>query len=131
MQRGTGKPEYRHRDAKAAYKQRIDNHVSNLDHISIWNNNSSLTSRRSSPGLSINPAPDAQPADLICIVHSRKSAVPDGVPGKVLRDCAAEIIEVFKNYLNLYLLQSTVHPLHLPEALIPVNVKFLEKLVLK
>lgn len=82
-------------------------------------------------------------------VNPRKAAGPDGVPGRVLRDCADELAGVFTRIFNLSLEQSTVPtclksstivPLpkkthissyndYRPVALTPVVMKCFEKLV--
>ncbi len=94
-----------------------------------------------------------QPAEVIRTlrkINIRKAAGPDGIPGRVLRDCAAELGEVFTNIFNLSLLKctvptclktSTIVPVpklaaitslndYRPIALTPVIMKCLERLVL-
>lgn len=106
-----------------------------------------------------SPAPDTeswtvvlQPPEVIRSLHkinTWKVAGPDGVPGRVLRDCAPELGEVFPNIFNLSLSQrivptclktSTIVPLpkqtsiaslndYSPVALTPVIMKCFERLV--
>ena len=125
------------KDAKAAYKQKIEDLFSSSDprqawqgirHITRQNNNSSTTSGSALEAEQLNrffarfevegmtttsPAPDTnsqtlvlQAADVIRPlrrINTRKAAGPDGVPGRVFRDCAAELGEVFTNIFNLSL----------------------------
>ncbi len=83
-------------------------------------------------------------------INTLKAAGPDGIPGRVLRNCAAELGEVFINIFNLSLLKctvptclktSTIVPVpkqaaitslndYRPIALPPVLMKYLERLVL-
>ncbi len=72
----------------------------------------------------------------------RKATGPDGIPGRVLRDCPAELGEVFTDILNLSLLKCTVPTClkkstvvtsfndYRPIVLTPVIMKCLERLVL-
>lgn len=83
-------------------------------------------------------------------VNTPKAASPDSVSRRVLRDCTAELGEVFSDIFNLSLLQSTVPTClktstivpvpkttikllnnYRPVALTPVIKKCLERLVLK
>lgn len=173
------------KDAKAAYKRKIENHFSNSDprqawqgirHITRQNNTSSPTNSSALQAEQLNqyfgrfeveriettiePVSATnrqvliiQPTEVIhtpCKINIRKAAGPDGIPGRVLRDCAAELGEVFTNIFNLSLLQcivptclktSTIVPVpkqaaitslsdYRPIALTPVITKRLERLVL-
>lgn len=84
-------------------------------------------------------------------INPRKAPGPDGVLGRVLRDCAAELAEVFTTIFNLSLSKSwvpacfkaaTIIPVpkqakvtcqndYRPVALTPIPAKCLERLVVK
>ncbi|KAK7895270.1 hypothetical protein WMY93_020595 [Mugilogobius chulae] len=84
-------------------------------------------------------------------INPRKAAGPDGVLGRVLKDCADELAEVFTNIFNLSLSTSwvptcfkaaTIIPVpkqtnvtclndYRPVALTPIPAKCLERLVIK
>ncbi len=173
------------KDAKAAYKRKIEVLFSSSDprqawqgirHITRQNNTSSITGGSASEAEQLNqffarfevegmttisPVPDtnSQPLVLQSVdviptqrrINTRKVAGPDGVPGWILRDCAAELGEVFTNIFNLSLSQctvptclktSTIVPVpkqtsitslndYRPVALTPVIMKCLERLVLQ
>lgn len=126
------------KDAKAAYKRKIEDHFDNSDshrawqgirHITRQDNTSSLTSSSALMAEQLNqffgrfevdrtamttdptPATNSQAliiqsADVIRTLrktNTRKAAGPDGIPGRVLRDCAAELGEVLTNIFNLSL----------------------------
>ncbi|KAI2645161.1 RNA-directed DNA polymerase from mobile element jockey [Labeo rohita] len=143
------------RDAKVAYKQKIENHFNNSDprrawqgirHITGQNNSSSLTNSSATEaeelnqfisrfevkrsGTTISQASAAnsqtfviQPAEvtrILCKINTRKAAGPDGIPGRVLRVCAAELGEVFTNIFNLSLLKCTVPTCLKTSIIVPV-----------
>ncbi|KAK3510725.1 hypothetical protein QTP70_015979 [Hemibagrus guttatus] len=86
-----------------------------------------------------------------CRVNPRKSAGPDNIPGRVLRECAEQLADVFTNIINISLSsaivptclkittivpvpkKSTVSCLndYLPIALTPIVMKRFERLVMK
>lgn len=84
--------------------------------------------------------------DTLCRVNTWKTAGPDGVPEKVLRDSTAELNDVFSDICNLYhvstcLKTSAVVPIskqtaitslnnYRPVALTPAIMKCLKRLVL-
>ncbi len=64
-----------------------------------------------------------QPAEVkktLCKINARKTAGPDGIPGHVLRDCAAELGEVFTNIFNLSLFKCTVPTCLNTSTIVPV-----------
>jgi len=108
--------------------------------------------------VTLAPATDSQPLTLHLVdvrrtlrnINTQKTAGPNGVPGRFLRECAAELADVFLNMFNLSLLQysvpmclktSTIVPDpkqaavtslndYRPVALKPVIMKCIERLVL-
>ncbi|XP_061433262.1 uncharacterized protein LOC133358830 [Lethenteron reissneri] len=56
-------------------------------------------------------------------VNPRKAAGPDGVPGRVLRDCADELAGVFTRIFNLSLEQSTVPTCLKSSTIVPLPKK--------
>ncbi len=64
-----------------------------------------------------------QPAEVrrtLLKINTRKAAGPDGIPGRVLRDCAAELGEVFTNIFNPSLLKCTVPTCLKTSTIVPV-----------
>ncbi|XP_067337082.1 uncharacterized protein [Channa argus] len=60
-------------------------------------------------------------------ISARKAPGPDNIPGRVLRDCAAELTNVFKDILNISLRQSccnhmlqSYHHHSSPEEAVPI-----------
>ncbi len=121
-------------------RRRIEDHFGNWDPCWAWQgirHTISLTSsstlvaeqlnyffgcfEETRPPMTIDPAPATnsqalviQFVDVICTlckINTQKGAGPDGVPGRILRDCAVELGEVFTNIFNFSLSQCTV-PTH-------------------
>lgn len=183
------------KQAKAAYKERIEGHFSNSDPARMWQGIQHITNYRghqhpppdSNTHLAeelnhffarfvtavndndIEPAMDAAAATtstaaasplslqthkvrrIFSLVNIRKTAGPDGIPGRVVRDCAHQLAEVFTDIFNLSLSQAvvptclksaTIIPVpkqnnitclndYRPVALTPIIAKCFEKLVQK
>lgn len=177
------------RDAKVAYKQRIERHFEDSNPRRAWqgirhiinHKNSTTQSTDSSASLAVElnnffgrfevastettmPTVQAsastsqslniQTADVIRVlrnINTRKATGPDGVPGRVLKDCADELAGVLTNIYNMSLSQcivpsclksTTIVPVpkqtaitclndYRPIALTPIVTKCLERLVLK
>lgn len=56
-------------------------------------------------------------------VNPRKAAGPDGIPGRVLRDCSDQLAEVFCNIFNLSLSSCSVPPCFKSAHIVPVPKK--------
>ncbi|KAK3534759.1 hypothetical protein QTP86_024092 [Hemibagrus guttatus] len=82
------------REAKLDYRRRIENHLDS--------NNSRHTLR------SINP---------------RKATGPDGVPGRVLKDCVDQLVGIFTQIFNQSLALSTVPPCLKSSIIVPLPKK--------
>ncbi len=64
-----------------------------------------------------------QPAEVIrtlCKINARKAAGLDGILGCVLKNCAAELGEIFTNIFNLALLKCTVPTCLKTSTIVPV-----------
>ena len=173
------------REAKTAYKRRIEDHFSSNNIRQVWQGVQHITNYRSS-NLTAADGDDSLAEGLNCFftrfevdtpdvttplpldpcshtltvqaqevrrvlraVNPRKAAGPDGVTGRVLRDCADQLAGVFTNIFNQSLSQclippclksSTIIPLpkkttastpndYRPVALTPIIMKCFEKLV--
>ena len=109
------------------------------------------------PPVQSHPAPSSQLLTvqvqeverMLKTINTRKASGPDGVPGKVLKACAAQLAPVFTEIFNLSLTQSTIpacmksatiipipkksaivsHKDYRPIALTPIITKCLERLV--
>ncbi|KAK2919151.1 hypothetical protein Q8A73_003522 [Channa argus] len=93
----------------------------------------------------------AEVRKTLCRVNPRKSAGPDNIPGRVLRECAEQLADVFTDIFNISLSsnvvptclkattivpvpkKSTVSCLndYRPVALTPIVIKFFERLVMR
>ena len=77
------------------------------------------------------PASSSQPLNaqakevewMLSRVNPRKASGPDGIPGKVLKACAAELLQVFTTIFNLSLTQSTLPACLKSATIIPVPKK--------
>ncbi|KAK3511365.1 hypothetical protein QTP70_005288 [Hemibagrus guttatus] len=87
----------------------------------------------------------------LCRVNPRKSAGPDNIPGRVLRECAEQLADVFTDIFNISLSSAvvptclnttTIIPVpkkstvpclndYRPVALTPVVMKFFERLIMR
>lgn len=56
-------------------------------------------------------------------VDVRKAAGPDNIPGRVLRDCASELTDVFTDIFNILLRQAVVPTCFKTTTIIPVPKK--------
>lgn len=56
-------------------------------------------------------------------INSRKATGPDNIPGRVLKDCAEELKEVFTDVFNTSLKQATVPSCFKATTIIPVPKK--------
>ena len=173
------------REAKTAYKRKIEDHFSSNNSRQLWQGVQHITNYKSSnltvtngdaslseelncffarfDAETLEVAPSHPPApsnDIFPVqahevrrtlraVNPRKAAGPDGVTGRVLRDCADQLADVFTDIFNQSLSQcmippclksSTIIPLpkkttvsnlndYRPVALTPVIMKCFEKLV--
>ncbi|KAK3506473.1 hypothetical protein QTP70_001255 [Hemibagrus guttatus] len=77
------------------------------------------------------PPPNAQvlclsTADVkrtLCRVNPRKSAVPDNIPGRVLRECAEQLADVFTDIFNISLSSTIVPTCFKTMTIVPVPKK--------
>lgn len=60
---------------------------------------------------------------MLRTVNPRKAAGPDGVTGRVLKDCADQLMRVFTRIFNLSLAQAAVPPCLKSLIIIPVPKK--------
>lgn len=56
-------------------------------------------------------------------INARKAPGPDNIPGRVLRDCAAELTDVFTDIFNISLVQAVVPTCFKATTIIPVPKK--------
>ncbi len=66
-------------------------------------------------------------------INARKAPGPDNIPGRVLRDCAVELTDVFTDIFNISLSQAVVPTCfndYRPVALTPIIMKCFERLVM-
>ncbi|KAK2905571.1 hypothetical protein Q8A73_009516 [Channa argus] len=56
-------------------------------------------------------------------INARKAPGPDNIPGRVLRDCAAELTSVFTNIFNISVRQAVVPTCFKATTIIPVQKK--------
>ncbi len=56
-------------------------------------------------------------------INSRKALGPDNIPGRVLRDCAVELIDVFTDIFNISVSQAVVPTCFKATTIIPVTKK--------
>ncbi|KAK3557811.1 hypothetical protein QTP86_002689 [Hemibagrus guttatus] len=59
----------------------------------------------------------------LCRVNPRKSAGPDNIPGRVLRECAEQLADVFTDIFNISLSSTIVHTCLRTTTIIPVPKK--------
>lgn len=59
----------------------------------------------------------------LATINSRKATGPDNIPGRVLKDCAEELKEVFTDVFNTSLKQATVPSCFKAATIIPVPKK--------
>ncbi len=62
-------------------------------------------------------------------INARKAPGPDNIPGRVLRDCAVELTDVFTDIFNISLSQAVVPTCF--KALTPIPMKCFERLVMQ
>ncbi|KAK7889603.1 hypothetical protein WMY93_025163 [Mugilogobius chulae] len=128
--------------AKGAYKRRIEAHFDtsansrevwqgirastladelNLFYARFDRDNKEAISYPLPSGGSTTPSLDLHQVRL-CLrnINPRKAAGPDGVLGRVLKDCADELAEVFTNIFNLSLSTSWVPTCFKAATIIPV-----------
>ncbi|KAK3513335.1 hypothetical protein QTP70_012365 [Hemibagrus guttatus] len=58
----------------------------------------------------------------LCRVNSRKAAGPDNIPGRVLRECAEQLADVFTDIFNISLSSAIVPTCLKTTTIIPVPV---------
>lgn len=58
-----------------------------------------------------------------CSVNPRKAAGPDGIPGRVLRDCADQLAEVFTYIFNLSLSTCSIPKCLKSTTIVPIPKK--------
>ncbi|XP_058250887.1 E3 ubiquitin-protein ligase TRIM39-like isoform X2 [Hemibagrus wyckioides] len=59
----------------------------------------------------------------LCRVNPRKSAGPDNIPGRVLRECAEQLADVFTDIFNILLNSSIIPPCLKTTTIVPVLEK--------
>ncbi|KAK3520106.1 hypothetical protein QTP70_013681 [Hemibagrus guttatus] len=59
----------------------------------------------------------------LCRVNSRKSAGPDNIPGRVLRECAEQLADVFTDIFNISLTSAVVPTCLRTTTIVPVPKK--------
>ncbi|KAK3552753.1 hypothetical protein QTP86_022162, partial [Hemibagrus guttatus] len=59
----------------------------------------------------------------LCRVNSRKSAGPDNIPGRVLRECAEQLADVFTDFFNISLTSAVVPTCLRTTTIVPVPKK--------
>ncbi|MFY0383420.1 RNA-directed DNA polymerase, partial [Bacillus sp. YIM B13582] len=65
----------------------------------------------------------AEVRKTLCRVNPRKSAGPDNIPGRVLRECAEQLADVFTDIFNISLSSATVPSCLKMTTIIPVPKK--------
>ncbi|KAI5614992.1 gastrula zinc finger protein XlCGF28.1-like [Silurus asotus] len=65
----------------------------------------------------------AEVRKTLCRVNPRKSAGPDNIPGRVLRECAEQLADVFTDIFNISLSSATVPSCLKTTTIIPVPKK--------
>eukprot|EP00061_Rhincodon_typus_P004169 g21897.t1 len=80
------------------------------------------------PALTVpdTPVPSVTTSEVRSVslgVNPRKVTGPDGVPGRALRSCADQLVEVFTDNFNLSLLQAKVPTCFKKTTIIPVSKK--------
>ncbi|KAI2646963.1 hypothetical protein H4Q32_030697 [Labeo rohita] len=121
------------KQAKRLYAQKINNHFSDSkDTRSLWQAIQTITGYK--------PLPQACDDDTTLQTHStssmhadirktlsrvnpRKAAGPDNIPGRVLRDCAAQLTDVLTDIFNTSLSQAVVPTCLKSTSIIPVPKK--------
>ena len=83
-------------------------------------NNSPTTKLTSSPGDYTLSVSEREFALLLQNINPRKAAGPDGVPGRVLKDCARQLSGVMCDIFNTSLAQATVPTCLKTSTIIPV-----------
>lgn len=74
------------------------------------------------PGISTAPVLELHEVRLcLCNINPRKAAGPDGVLGRVIKECADELAEVFATIFNLSLSLAWVHVSKLPQSSLFLN----------
>ncbi|KAI5108115.1 hypothetical protein C0J45_1709 [Silurus meridionalis] len=66
---------------------------------------------------------EAEVRKTLCRVNPRKSAGPDNIPGRVLRECAQQLADVFTDIFNISLSSATVPTCLKTTTIIPVPKK--------
>eukprot|EP00061_Rhincodon_typus_P014864 g42209.t1 len=78
------------------------------------------------PTASDTPVPSVTASDVRSVflgINPKKATGPDGVPGRALRSCADQLVEVFTDIFNLSLLQAEVFTCFKKTTIIPVPKK--------
>ncbi|KAK3507884.1 hypothetical protein QTP70_002369 [Hemibagrus guttatus] len=60
----------------------------------------------------------------LCRVNPLKSAGPDNIPGRVLKECAEQLVDVFTDIFNISLSSAVVHMCLKTTTIVPVPKKF-------
>ena len=146
------------REAKAAYKKKIEDHLKSNNTRQVWQGVQHITSYKSSnlpavdgdaslaeelnlffarfetTSVAVTPLPPVNSAHTLTVeesevrrtlkaVNSRKAAGPDGVAGRVLKDCADQLAGVFTKIFNQSLSQCTVPPCLKSSVIVPLPKK--------
>ncbi|KAK3512114.1 hypothetical protein QTP70_031148, partial [Hemibagrus guttatus] len=135
------------REAKLNYRRRIENHLDSNNSRQVWQGVQHLINFRTNAGAA--EVEESEVRRTLRSINPRKATGPDGVPGRVLKDCADQLAGIFNKIFNQSLALSTVpsclkssiivllpkksHMFSLsdyrPVALTPVVMKCFEKLV--
>ncbi|KAK3514085.1 hypothetical protein QTP70_003210 [Hemibagrus guttatus] len=113
------------REAKRAHSQRIYSHFQSSGYTRrMWQGIQSITNYRPSPPACDSDAslPDALNS-FYARVNPRKAAGPDNIPGKVLRECAEQLVDIFTDIFNISLSSAVVPTCLNTTTIIPVPKK--------
>ncbi|KAK3563669.1 hypothetical protein QTP86_033513 [Hemibagrus guttatus] len=119
------------REAKSDYRRRIEDHLNSNNSRQVWQGVQHLTNYRANLGAADGDAMLAEELNLffvrgarqLCAINPRKVVGPDGIPGRVLKDCADQLAGVFTSIFIQSLSQSTVPPWVKYSTIIPLPMK--------
>ncbi|KAI5087280.1 gastrula zinc finger protein XlCGF28.1-like [Silurus meridionalis] len=122
------------REAKHAHAKKIHNHFQDSgDTRRMWQGIQAITNyKTTSPACDHDASlPDAlndfyPPAEVrktLSRVNPRKSAGPDNIPGRVLRECAEQLADVFTDIFNISLSSNVVPTCLTTTTIVPVPKK--------
>ncbi|KAI5100825.1 immunoglobulin kappa variable 6-21 [Silurus meridionalis] len=130
------------REAKRAHAKKIHNHFQDSgDTRRMWQGMQVITNyKTTSPACDRDPSlPDvlndfyarfevlclttAEVRKTLCRVNPRKSAGPDNIPGRVLRECAEQLADVLTDIFNISLSSNVVPTCLKTTTIVPVSKK--------